>query len=111
MNRNLQPLQFSVHAGKYGISYEPGSNNSVQAQNLDETGNPSGRWIGYLNHDAGGTVGNVHVREDYRRQGIASAMLDYAKKKNPDLSFEHSSNLTSDGVSWANSYDTRNKGN
>lgn len=98
---NLNPHQFTVHGGKYAISYEPGSYNTVQAQNLDGEGQPTGRWIGYLNHDYGGTIGNVHVRDEYQRQGIATAMLNHAQAQNPDMTFGHSTNLTGDGSAWS----------
>lgn len=98
---HLSPQEFTIHAGKYAISNDPKRWNHVEAHNLDEQGKPAGNWIGWLSHDAGGIIGNIHVREGYRRQGIATAMLNYAQIKNPDLTFEHSDSLTGDGLAFA----------
>lgn len=49
----------------------------------------------------GGVIHKVFVRDENRRQGIATAMLNAARKWNPDRDIRHSNALTEDGKAWA----------
>ena len=60
----------------------------------------TGRMIGTLSWWSDtGEVYNVSVREEYRRQGVATAMWDQAKEHEPRL--HHSDDLSQDGAAWA----------
>jgi ribosomal protein S18 acetylase RimI-like enzyme len=48
-----------------------------------------------------GTIYKVHVAEQHRRRGLASAMLDFARERYPEMDIRHSTALTEDGRSWA----------
>lgn len=49
----------------------------------------------------GGVIHGVHVSTQFRRKGIASAMLDYARAKYPEKEIRHSNALSEDGQAWA----------
>jgi GNAT superfamily N-acetyltransferase len=49
----------------------------------------------------GGVIHGVHVSTQFRRKGLASAMLDYARTKHPEREIRHSNLLSDDGRSWA----------
>lgn len=46
------------------------------------------------------TINTIHVSKGYRRLGIASAMLEFARQQS-GITISHSSNLTSEGKSWS----------
>jgi GNAT superfamily N-acetyltransferase len=48
-----------------------------------------------------GIIHGVHVSTQFRRKGIASAMLDYARELAPEKEIRHSSALSDDGRAWA----------
>lgn len=49
----------------------------------------------------GGVIASVYVSRQFRRKGIASAMLDYARAVHPDRDIRHSNALSPDGRAWA----------
>jgi GNAT superfamily N-acetyltransferase len=49
----------------------------------------------------GREVFKVRVSEEHRRQGVASAMLDLARKYDPDLAHSGDVALSPDGKKWA----------
>jgi GNAT superfamily N-acetyltransferase len=112
---HLNDAQFRVHAGKYAIQEE--GFRAVVARRLDPQGNP-GRRAGYLsyfgghidrNEDGtpndrsninGGLIYKTYVSGPHRRKGLATAMLDYAREKHPDMEIRHSNALSDDGRAW-----------
>ena len=70
------------------------------------------RGVGYLSwfpgkpkHNGssidGGVIHKVQVSPQHQRRGLASAMLAYARERNPDLDIRHSNALTDEGRAWA----------
>lgn len=49
----------------------------------------------------GGVIHGVHVSTQFRRKGIASAMLDFARERHPQKEIRHSGALTDDGRAWS----------
>lgn len=49
----------------------------------------------------GGVIAHAYVSQQFRRKGIASAMLDFARAKHPDSDIRHSSALSDDGKAWS----------
>jgi 8-oxo-dGTP pyrophosphatase MutT (NUDIX family)/GNAT superfamily N-acetyltransferase len=73
---------------------------------------PSGRRAGVLTWFGGkhdpenpstthGVIHKVIVSAPHRRKGLASAMLDFAREKNPNDSIAHSTALSDDGRAWS----------
>ena len=61
---------------------------------------PVGSGEGDGDIDWPGTVSDIHVKDEYRRLGIADAMFDHVKRNyRPDL--RHSSERTPDGYAWS----------
>lgn len=58
----------------------------------------TGREVGFLSW-RDDVIDAVFVDEQFRRQGLASAMLAMAREYAPDL--KHSTNLLDDGIEWA----------
>lgn len=48
----------------------------------------------------GGVIHKVYVSSQFRRKGIASAMLDHARMRYPDKEVRHSNALSDDGRAW-----------
>jgi len=62
--------------------------------------------VGFLYwYPATAEIGEVKVEEGYRRQGIATKMLEYARQIEPNL--EHSDTLTDDGRAWMQAVGSR----
>jgi GNAT superfamily N-acetyltransferase len=70
------------------------------------------RGVGYLSwfpgkprHNGssidGGVIHKVQVSPQHQRRGLASAMLAFARERNPDLDIRHSTALTDEGRAWA----------
>lgn len=60
---------------------------------------PEGRLGGSITWgETEGTIGNVNVREDHQRRGLATELLRRAKEQRPDL--EHSHRLSDDAQAW-----------
>lgn len=53
-------------------------------------------WITWGGWDA--TIGQLHVREAFRRLGLATELLRRAREVEPDL--QHSTSLSSDAQAW-----------
>ena len=49
----------------------------------------------------GGVIHKVYVSPQFRRKGIASAMLDFARERHPDREIRQSGALSDDGRAWA----------
>jgi GNAT superfamily N-acetyltransferase len=49
----------------------------------------------------GGMIHKVFVKEQYRRQGVATAMLEEARRRHPDQDIRHSPAATPDGKAWS----------
>lgn len=49
----------------------------------------------------GGVIHGVHVSTQFRRKGIASAMLDFARERYPEKEIRHSSALSPEGAAWS----------
>ncbi|APD17115.1 hypothetical protein FDH18_gp073 [Mycobacterium phage Lukilu] len=62
---------------------------------------PDGTELGHLTWwEPDGEIAGVEVHPDYRRRGIADALLDYARSNfNPEV--HHSETLTADGRAWS----------
>ena len=60
---------------------------------------PAGAEAGYLTWDSRKIIGGVHTQPRWRRQGLATAMLEFARSFDPDI--RHSHALTEDGEAWA----------
>lgn len=54
---------------------------------------------GYLSWFEGGEIAGVQVKPSYRRIGLATAMLDFAREIEPSV--HHSHALTEDGQAWS----------
>lgn len=50
---------------------------------------------------APGTIYKVIVKPAHQRKGIASAMLDFARERNPQSQIRHSAALSPEGKAWA----------
>lgn len=48
----------------------------------------------------GGVIHKVYVSPQFRRKGIASAMLDFARERHPEREIRHSGALSDDGRAW-----------
>ncbi|AXV09810.1 hypothetical protein DVS28_b0040 (plasmid) [Euzebya pacifica] len=63
---------------------------------LDADGNPIDE--GAINN---GMIHKAYVSKQHRRKGLASAMLAFARERNPDAHVRHSTVLSGDGTAWA----------
>lgn len=95
MTDHLNPIQF----GNLTIQHDPLRYHTITASS------PSGRNAGYLMWEKPGdhngntpTITSVKVSGQYRRKGVATAMLQHAREYVPDL--QHSHALTDDGKAW-----------
>ncbi|MFJ4902799.1 hypothetical protein [Streptomyces sp. NPDC088727] len=59
---------------------------------------PEGRMAGYVNWGDDGVIGNMNVREQHQRRGIATELLRRAREQRPDL--QHSDRLSHDAQAW-----------
>ena len=50
---------------------------------------------------SGGKIHKVYVSSQFRRKGIASAMLDFARERYPEKKIRHSSALSPEGAAWS----------
>ena len=62
----------------------------------DEQGNPDDRT-----NTNGGMIYKAYVSRQFRRKGLASAMLDFARERHPEKEIRHSGALSDDGKAWA----------
>jgi ribosomal protein S18 acetylase RimI-like enzyme len=89
---------FTFHAD------EPGTyGSSIIARATSKSGQP-GKRVGVLSWYGRGDIAQAYVSKQFRRKGIASAMLDYARAKYPDKNIHHSPALSPDGAAWAESH-------
>ena len=49
----------------------------------------------------GGVIYKAYVSSQFRRKGVASAMLDFARERYPDKEIRHSKALSDDGRAWS----------
>ena len=73
-----------------GLTWFPGRVEKKEDGSYDDASNVNG-----------GVIHGVHVSTQFRRKGIASAMLDYARELHPEKEIRHSSALSEDGKAWA----------
>ena len=59
---------------------------------------PEGRMAGYVNWGDDGVIGNMNVRDEHQRRGIATELLRRAREQRPDL--QHSDRLSGDAQAW-----------
>lgn len=93
---HLQPEQF----GNYTIQHDPLRYRTVTASTK------SGKNVGYLMWEKPGdhndhipTISSVRVNKPQQRKGVATAMLNHARKVEPTL--QHGRALLPDGQAWA----------
>lgn len=112
---NLNETQF----GPYRISYDPAGDNTsaIRAGGYgnqddyhslvarDDTGYEVGSiaWAKPGKRRLPGEIGYVHTHDDYRHQGIATALFNAAKDSGVRPSPKHSSQRTDDGDAWSKS--------
>ena len=93
MSRALGPQFTTVAADMYGRATDSERPSQIVAYR-------GKRAVGKLSVDrVAGAVHEVFVRPDYRRRGVASQMLDHARRVYPDL--QHSTALHPDGAAFA----------
>ena len=73
-----------------GLSWYPGEVRKKEDGSYDDSSNVNG-----------GVIHGVHVSTQFRRKGLASAMLDYARARYPEKEIRHSSALSDEGRAWA----------
>jgi GNAT superfamily N-acetyltransferase len=101
--------------GKYVI--QESGRNQVTAHTSNTDG--IGKRIGYLNYFGGsidrhpdgsiddrsningGVIHKAFVSSQFRRKGLASAMLDFARARDPKKQIRHSRLLTDDAKAWS----------
>ena len=71
------------------LSFFPGKPDRKEDGSLNDVGNING-----------GMIHKVYVSSQFRRKGIASAMLDHARMRYPDKEVRHSNALSDDGRAW-----------
>lgn len=59
---------------------------------------PSGSMAGYVNWGDNDVIGNMNVREEHQRRGIATELLRRAREQRPGL--QHSDRLSDDARAW-----------
>jgi GNAT superfamily N-acetyltransferase len=59
---------------------------------------PEGSMAGYVNWGDDGVIGNMNVRDEHQRRGIATELLRRAREQRPDL--QHSDRLSDDAQAW-----------
>jgi GNAT superfamily N-acetyltransferase len=75
---------------------------SLSEDGIEAVDHDKGYAIGYLNWDDSHRIMTIEVDPEYRRQGIATAMFNWAKQNaNPKL--RHSVELTDEGHAWGKS--------
>ena len=87
------------------------SDGTIEMETVASVVVPGGaKQIGYLNasrgpksfEQYGATIDSVSVDKEYRREGIASAMLGFARTYSQDgVKIDHSFSLTDDAKAWA----------
>lgn len=135
--RNLNPEQFGVPdngwgqsqkyiEGKDGRQYrlQEGVWREITAHTIGPKNDPNKKptpqsRIGMLTYFGGkptydgsnvdgGVIHKVSVRPRHQRNGVATAMLDFARERNPDKDVRHSNVLSEDGAAWAAATPTPN---
>jgi hypothetical protein len=59
---------------------------------------PEGSMAGYVNWGDDGVIGNMNIRDEHQRRGIATELLRRAREQRPDL--QHSDRLSDDAQAW-----------
>lgn len=59
---------------------------------------PTGAMAGYVNWGDNDVIGNMNVREEHQRKGIATELLRRAREQRPEL--QHSDRLSGDAQAW-----------
>lgn len=114
--RRSEEFSDVANYGNYTFhSDEPGEmGTSIIARTTNKEGQP-GKRIGRLSwypgkptyeskNIDGGVIASVYVSKQFRRKGIASAMMDYARAVHPERDIRHSDALSTDGAAWAASH-------
>lgn len=73
-----------------GLSWYPGEAHKKADGSFDDSSGING-----------GVIHGVHVSTQFRRKGIASALLDFARERNPERQIRHSNTLSAEGAAWS----------
>lgn len=68
---------------------------------IKHPGDDSYGQVGYLSHFDDGEIKSTWVHPAHRRNGVATAMLTYARERHPDIDIHHSTNQTEDAKAWS----------
>lgn len=91
----------SINHGKFSIKFEKDEHGQIQVVARDANGDVAGE-LGATGKRNGNPMGDVYVLKQHRRQGLATAMYDYAESKIGNK-FVPSAVLTDDGdLFWRN---------
>lgn len=64
-------------------------------------GKPTPEDLAENSNTTPGTIYKVHVKPAHQRQGIATAMLHFARDQYPESQIRHSKALSPEGAAWA----------
>jgi GNAT superfamily N-acetyltransferase len=99
---NLSPLQF----GNYTVSYAghediPGSRRGLHRVVAEHEGQQVGSMTWQTRSKKPGEIEKIEVEPDHQRQGLATAMWNYAHDSGIRPSPKHSSQRTDAGEAWS----------
>jgi GNAT superfamily N-acetyltransferase/8-oxo-dGTP pyrophosphatase MutT (NUDIX family) len=109
---------YRYHGDNYRLYNDPDGGLAARTISAHaKTRNGRYRAIGYLNwfggeaHNDGsnidgGVIHKVFVEPEHQHQGLASAMLDFARERRPDI--RHSTALTEQGRAWSEKHAKKN---
>lgn len=90
--------EFTIHRENYNMF----------SARVTSTGKPAG-WLNVIEYKD--QIGNVRVSEEYRRQGLATALLEVARRFYPDLKHESDpGQLSNDGRAWSQAVGSKTAG-
>jgi hypothetical protein len=99
--------EFAAGHGQYPITYIPHTNRNGEPMHAFQMRDSRDNLLGHLNLDKSGVIEQIETHPEVRRQGIATALYNYAKEasaKDPSIPApRHSSARTQLGDRWAKS--------